>query len=169
MKVVCRDRKTSSASAPEGRAVSSVSADIDRLLSPKSYEQLEVLECQITSKLQSNEPIDVDYWEQLLRSLIVWKAKAKLKKVYQSVIEGRLQELRNHQRDEAILMQKKLEPLVTGVQSYLNIGDLASLDPEPLLQLRAEDKGLEIMDEAAFLDRVVCLTPQLHIPLADNV
>jgi hypothetical protein len=160
MKVICRDRsQTSSATGPEGRAVNSVAADINRLLGPKSYEQLETLEGQITRKLQSNEPIDVDYWEQLLRSLTVWKARAKLKKVYQSVIEGRLQELRNHQREEAILMQKKLAPLVSGMRSDLNIGGLQSLDPEPLLQLRSEDKGLEMIDEEAFLGRVVCPSP----------
>src|SRR6266536_2011504 len=155
MKVICRDRRQTSASAPEGRAVSSVSTDINRLLGPKSYEELETLEGQITRKLQSNDPIDVDYWEQLLRSLTVWKAKAKLKKVYQSVIEGRLQELRNHQRDEAVIMQKKLVPLVVGARSEANIGDLMNFDPEPLLQLRAEDKSLELMDEETFLDRVV--------------
>ena len=156
MKVICRDRKqTFSASAPEGRAVSSVSVDIDRLLGSKSPEELEALEGQISRKLQSNDPIDIDYWEQLLRSLTVRKAKAKLRKVYQSVIEGRLQELRNHQRDEAIIMQKKLAPLVTAVRPEVDVEDLPSLDPEPLLQLRAEDKSLELVDESTFLDRVV--------------
>jgi Cactus-binding C-terminus of cactin protein/Conserved mid region of cactin len=89
MKIICRDRRKKSAANPEDRAVSSVSSDIDRLLSPKSYIELEALETQIRSKLDSNEPIDTDYWEQLLKALLVWKARAKLKKIYQSVLDSR--------------------------------------------------------------------------------
>lgn len=33
---------------------------------------------QIQGKLGSGEPIDVDYWEGLLKKLIVWKAKVCL-------------------------------------------------------------------------------------------
>ncbi|KAB5578773.1 mid region of cactin-domain-containing protein [Coniochaeta sp. 2T2.1] len=79
---------------PEGRAVNSVASDIDKILEPKTYEQLEALEKQIRAKLRSDEPIDTDYWEELLKSLLVWKAKAKLKKIYQSINDARLQLLR---------------------------------------------------------------------------
>ena len=86
MQIICKDRRQHlKPLGREGRAVGSVAADVDKLLAPKSYEQLEALEKQINAKLRSNEDIDVDYWEQLLRSLLVWKAKAKLKKVYQSI------------------------------------------------------------------------------------
>lgn len=89
MRIICRDRRKKSAAHPEDRAVSSVSSDIDRLLSPKSFEELEALEVQINHKLESDEPIDTDYWEQLLKSLLTWKAKAKLKKLYQSALDSR--------------------------------------------------------------------------------
>jgi hypothetical protein len=89
LKIICSDlRKKRSANDPEGRAVSSVSSDIDRLLSPKSLGELEGLEAQISLKLNSNEPIDTDYWEQLLKSLLVWKAKAKMKKMYERILES---------------------------------------------------------------------------------
>jgi hypothetical protein len=165
MKIVCRDRidKTGIA-APEDRAVSSVAADINKLLSPKTYEELETLEVQIRKKLNSNGPIDTDYWEQLLRSLTVWKARAKLRKVYRDVIEGRVQGLRKQQREEAETIQKKLAPLApfvksgeTAAQSMLSEDDIRQLDPEPLLQLRPEDKTLEIIDESVFLNQVVCM------------
>src|ERR1700722_16873722 len=117
MKVVCRDRQKSSAFASEGRALSSVASDINRLLSPKSYEELEVLETQVKSKLNSNEPIDTDYWEELLRSLTIWKARAKLKKVYQAVIEGRVQSLRKQQRDEADSVRTKLAPIAPVIKT----------------------------------------------------
>lgn len=79
---------------PEGRAVNSVASDIDKILEPKTYEQLEALEKQIRAKLRSDEPIDTDYWEELLKSLLVWKAKAKLKRIYSSITDSRLHLLR---------------------------------------------------------------------------
>ncbi|ODH52415.1 hypothetical protein GX48_01478 [Paracoccidioides brasiliensis] len=162
MKVVCGDRRQKSqASAPEGRAMNSVVEDINRLLSPKSQEELETLEVQIRRKLASKDPIDTDYWEQLLRSLTVWKARAKLRKVYQAVIDSRVQGLQKQQREEAAAVQKKLAPLAPFSEgnggmspSHANKEIIQELDPEPLLHLRPQDKGLEILDEEAFLSTV---------------
>ena len=159
MKIICRDRQKTA--APEGRALSSVAADINRLLSPKTYEQLQALEVSVKRKLDSNEPIDTDYWEELLRSLSVWKARAKLKKVYQAVIDERVRGLRDQQREEAESVRAKLAPLAPvaqtapGEKSQVNERELQGLDPDPLLQVRPEDKILEIVDETAFLDQVV--------------
>lgn len=152
MKIVCRDRQKTS--APEGRVLSSVAADINKILSPKSYEQLETLEGQVKRKLNSNEPIDTDYWEELLRSLTVWKAKAKLKKVFQAVIAGRVQALRKQQREEAESVRLKLAPIAPVVGELVQVKEEFNLDPEPLLQLRPEDKVLEIIDESVFLNQV---------------
>ncbi len=161
MNIICKDqRKQSEALGPEGRAVSSVSSDIDALLSPKTYEELEVLEKQINRKLDSNEPIDTDYWQQLLRNLLVWKARAKLKKVYQAVVDFRLFALRKQNLEEAEKMRTRLQPLSqdnvsdrhdtpTSASAYQKVWD-----PESFLQLRAEDKSYEIIDESAFLSRV---------------
>lgn len=162
MKIVCRDRQKTS--APEGRALNSVAADINKLLSPKTYEQLEVLETQVRRKLDSNEPIDTDYWEELLRSLTVWKARAKIKKVYQAVISGRVRALRQQQREEAESVRTKLAPLApvirTDAAAVTNVDEEnMDLDPEPLLQLLPEDKALGILDEDAFLDQVVSSSP----------
>ena len=161
MKVVCRDRQK--ATAPEGRAISSVAADINRLLSPKSYEQLETLEIQVKKKLNSNEPIDTDYWEELLRSLTLWKARAKLRKVYLAVIDERVGGLRKQQAEEAEFVRAKLAPLapfVDATGSTQGMEDVTSeefneLDPDPLLQVRPEDKALETVDESEFLAQVV--------------
>ena len=159
MKVICRDRQKTT--APEGRALSSVAADINRLLSPKSYEQLQTLEIQVRKKLDSNEPIDTDYWEELLRSLTVWKARAKLKKVYQAVIDERVRGLRKQQSEEAASVRAKLAPLAPIIQAApdaVDSGEYRELDPDPLLQIRPEDKVLEIVDEDAFLNQVVGYT-----------
>lgn len=155
MKVICRDRQKTI--TPEGRALNSVAADINKLLSPKSYEQLQNLEVQVKRKLNSNEPIDTDYWEELLRSLTVWKARASLKNVYQAVIDERVRDLRRQQRQEAESIREKLAPLapVVSVGDITSHAEFEGLDPDPLLQVRPEDKGLEIMDESAFLNQVV--------------
>lgn len=52
-----------------------VESSITSLLADKTYEQLSELQRSIQAKLSSGDPIDVDYWEGLLRSLLVWKAK----------------------------------------------------------------------------------------------
>lgn len=163
MKIICRDRQKTS--APEGRALSSVAADINRLLSPKTYEQLQALEVQVKRKLNSNEPIDTDYWEELLRSLTVWKARARLRNVYQAVIDERVRDLRKQQKEEAESIKAKLAPLAPVVseddqQPESDLDEFKGLDPDPLLQVRPEDKGLEIMDESVFLRQVVSILDQ---------
>ncbi|KAJ5492742.1 hypothetical protein N7539_001488 [Penicillium diatomitis] len=165
MKIICRDRQKTS--APQGRALSSVAADINRLLSPKSYEQLQTLEVQVKKKLNSNEPIDTDYWEELLRSLTVWKARARLRNVYQDVINERVRDLRKQQTAEAEVIRQKLAPLAPTVpandlsQALTDSAEYKDLDPDPLLHVRQEDKGLEIMDESAFLRQVVSVVATL--------
>lgn len=141
---------------PAGRGVSSVSDDVDSLLGPKSLKELTSLEGQVKQKLESNEPIDVEYWEQLLRSIAVYKAKAELKQVYKSVIDSRLQVLKDQQILEADSVREKLTLLsATSSQSPFGIRYSKSIDPEPFLKIRPEDKALEVMDEAAFLSNIV--------------
>ncbi|CAO2649861.1 Nn.00g011530.m01.CDS01 [Neocucurbitaria sp. VM-36] len=160
LKAICKDvRRKAKTSAAEARGTSSVSADIDQLLAPKSYEQLGTLEVQVKKKLDSDEPIDYDYWEQLLRSLRVWKAKAKLRRVSQEIVKERLQALRRQQAEAAASVQGKLYEMVkptddtSEAQPPIVTYD-STLDPQPLLKLRAEDKALPQIEEKAFLDGV---------------
>jgi hypothetical protein len=153
MQIICKDRQRKLwSSGPEGRAVSSVAADIDKLLAPKTFEQLEVLERQIRNKLDSNEPIDTDYWQQLLDSLLVWKAKAKIKRVYQDVLESRLKQLRQENERKALQVRSKFAG--AEVQDQGSIGYSRELDPEPLLEISTKDKSLDMMDESTFLRQV---------------
>ncbi|EHY56877.1 Splicing factor cactin [Exophiala dermatitidis] len=156
MQIICKERqkKASSSSGPEGRAVSSVAADIDKLLAPKTYEQLEVLEKQIRNKLDSNEPIDTDYWQQLLDSLLVWKAKAKVKKVYQDVLDSRLHQLRQENERKARQIQDQLRQFGMIAPTTTSTTYSKELDPEPLLEIPAKDKALEVLDETNFLQSV---------------
>lgn len=92
---LCNDRRQSLGGLNhEGRAVSTVSSEIDKILGPKSLAQLEALEKQIKAKLRSDEQIDTDYWEQLLNSLMIFKAKATVQKICDEIKESRLEQLR---------------------------------------------------------------------------
>lgn len=59
-------------------AAMAVEADITALLQGKTHDHLVVLQRQIQTKLGSGEPIDAEYWENLLKKVIVWKAKVCL-------------------------------------------------------------------------------------------
>ncbi|KAI0127036.1 mid region of cactin-domain-containing protein [Xylariales sp. AK1849] len=100
----------------EERAVSSVSADVDKILGPKTLDQLEKLEGQIKAKLQSDEAIDTDYWGQLLKSLLVYKAKAKLKDIYEAIMDSRVQQLRERNPDNANTLATSDSPGDAGFQ-----------------------------------------------------
>ena len=175
LKVICEDYQARLSPTPnQARSTQSVSADVDRLLSPKSLKELEVLEQQISGKLQSNEPIDVEYWEQLLRSVAVYKSRAELNAVYKTIIQSRLNNLREEQRAEAVNAKEKLALLLSNSSSSnepasqtpssaslpLSTQGLAlqysrRLDPEPLLKLRTEDKTLDVTEEKEFMDKIV--------------
>lgn len=156
LRVICQDHQERLAPAmSRRRAGNSVSADIDRLLAPKSAEELGALKTQVNKKIQSNEPIDVEYWEQLLNSIAVYSAKAALDEVYKSIIDSRLRDYRQSQCTEAAVAQQKLEALLSRSSPATSITRTTvlpeGLDPEPLLKLKAEDKALETLDEKRFL------------------
>jgi hypothetical protein len=88
-----------------------------------------------------------------LDSLLVWKAKAKLKKVSQNVLASRVQKLKREMNAEASALatsfdQRRLSDVRTTTTTP------SSLDPDPFLQLRPQDKGLSSIDEATFLSNV---------------
>ncbi|KAF8897264.1 mid region of cactin-domain-containing protein [Infundibulicybe gibba] len=131
MMVVCKDRleriKVDERMGFE--AAAAVEADISALLSGKTYEQLVSLQRQIQSKLTSGGPIDIDYWEGLLKKLLVWKAKAKLKSLHEVVVRNRLEQLRKKQRDEALQAQ---EELLAGVaRSASKKAGAEVIEPDP--------------------------------------
>lgn len=112
---------------------------------------------QVKKKLDSDEPIDYDYWEQLLRSLRIWKAKAKLRRVSQEIVKERLQALRKQQAEAAASVQEKLQEKLGGT-SATTVAYAAALDPEPSLKLSTEDKALKQVDEKKFLEDIVRAT-----------
>ena len=132
---------------------------------------------QVSKKLRSDEPIDVEYWEQLLHNVNVYKAKAELDAMYKSIIGGRLVRFKQEQEEEARIVRDKLAavlstPVCTGSDgagkgvlndSISSVKYSRELDPEPLLKLPLEDKGLDIASEENFLDKVVRWYPSSHV------
>lgn len=81
MMVVCKDRLDTIKSRERMgiEAAAAVESDINALLSGKSYDDLVSLQRRIQEKLTSGEPVDTDYWEGLLKKLLVWKAKVSMR------------------------------------------------------------------------------------------
>jgi hypothetical protein len=80
MMVVCKDRldRIGTNERMGVEAAAAVEADITALLSGKTYDDLVGLQRGVQQKLTSLEPVDTDYWEGLLKKLLVWKAKVCL-------------------------------------------------------------------------------------------
>lgn len=77
MLIVCEDRLSELDTSRNEQSVVAphIAEDIASKLAGKTHEQLTLLQGQIQRKLGGGGAIDVDYWEALLKTLIVWKAK----------------------------------------------------------------------------------------------
>ncbi|KAF8901668.1 mid region of cactin-domain-containing protein [Gymnopilus junonius] len=148
MMVVCKDRldRLQANKRMGVEAAAAVEADIAALLSGKTYDDLASLQRRIQEKLTSGEPVDTDYWENLLKKLLVYKAKAKLKGLHEVVVRNRLEQLRKRQRDEALQAQEELLAGVARLASRRNPSE-AVVDTEAVEEIvPAED--VEAYDRA---------------------
>jgi len=159
MKLVCSDRRRSSTERTrQGRGVSSISEDLDRILAPKTLQQLSALEQQVKRKLQTQDDIDVDYWESLLSRASIHKARAQLQDVARSITEARMSDLRQKQKEDAAKMQAELQksfPTIANGDSTGQAGaEQLSLDPQPLLKLAQADKTLLMVDASDYARKI---------------
>ncbi|CAG8450899.1 1417_t:CDS:10 [Scutellospora calospora] len=171
MIVVCEDKLSELQEDEKNHAmniIAPVKDDINNLFAGKTYEQLNVLQSQIQQKLSGKEAVEVEFWEQQLKALTVWKSKAKLKAMHEIVLQKRLEQLRRKQRQEAIKVQEELESAIASHAGYHHIqmeveGNEAvieeeaileymiseydrSMSPRPSLRLSKEDRQYEIID-----------------------
>lgn len=124
--------------------------------------ELETLEKQIRTKLESNELIDTDYWEHLLKTLLTYKAKAKLRRVSDALIGSRLEGLRKQQAEDAAKWKALLGEGSSKGQAEERGQEMAEsdgrahvrhpLDPEPMLRLQQADKSLDSTTENEFAE-----------------
>ena len=103
-----QDKAAGAASAVNVRQDPEERGRINTMLSSKSTEELQQLQDQVRAKLASGEPVDVEYWERVLKSIVVWRAKARLRDMHEAVLSNRLEYLRRKQRDEAARQQQEL-------------------------------------------------------------
>lgn len=128
MLIVCEDKLSELDRTRNEQSVVAphIAQDIANKLSGKSYEQLVLLQGQIQRKLAEGGAIDVDYWEALLKTLIVWKAKAKLNSIHQIVLQKRLEQLKSRQMREAEKEKAELAA-VLAMQTQDVEGDTSNL------------------------------------------
>ncbi|KAL8284284.1 hypothetical protein RQP46_005033 [Phenoliferia psychrophenolica] len=169
-----------SAFAAQARANASVKAEITRLLAGKTYNQLVALQNQVQRKLASGEPVDVEYWEGLLKELIVWKAKGKLRDMHEVVLNNRLEQLRRKQRDEAVRFKEEVKSAIhlpaapqagdgvaeafeddEGGDDDMDVEDAAvvepwddALEPPKLKRIPEELRGCELLDSEEELHKL---------------
>ena len=135
-----------------------MSADIDRLLNPKSLEQLQVLESQVHQKLRSGEAIDEEYWEQLLDCITLYKAKAHLRKFHALANRARLQDFHRQQIIAAHKAQASMDGQVDPdytAEDTARAAQNGNYEPIPFLKLAVEDRNAAILDEEEFKDNIV--------------
>ncbi|GAA5980875.1 hypothetical protein JCM10908_003898 [Rhodotorula pacifica] len=150
-----------SAYQAQTRANASVKAEITRLLNGKTHDQLVQLQHQVQAKLASGEVIDVDYWEGLLKELVVQKAKAKLRDMHEVVLNNRLEQLRKRQRDEALRYAQE-------VKNAIHVPMAESLDEDDDQEEEEEDTDVQEEEEETGRAEVVAETwddkwePVLH-------
>ncbi|PKS08335.1 hypothetical protein jhhlp_005279 [Lomentospora prolificans] len=131
LKTIARHRRDQLLSqGKDDRAIASVTDNIDKILSPKTYEQLEALEDQIKAKLNSDEDIDTDYWEQLLKRLKVWKARAQAKKIYQDIKAARVEQLKKTNPDKATWLENSDGTVLAKVKLEASSQTPAAKKPE---------------------------------------
>lgn len=152
-----------SAFMDQNRANEAVKTDITSLLRNKSLAELRQLQESVRAKLSSGDPIDVEYWEGLLKELAVWMAKAKLKTMHEVVLRNRLEHLRRKQRDEAVKVQ---DELANAVQADEEI--LPEL-PENRVSDNTEIKSVQEQWDESMAPRLITRIPMedQHLQLVD--
>ena len=169
MMVVCNDElhKLDASFVSQRSGISSdVAKDIDKMLSSKTPEQLDVLQRQIEKKLSGGGPVDIDYWEGSLKGIVIWKAKARLRDMHTQMIRKQLELLKergndvDEQRKETRLISQSLakanakvevtEDAVEVVEEYD-----ASLSPKRFDGIEKEDEELAIIEEEEDLKQLV--------------
>lgn len=133
--------------AAQSRASATVKAEITKLLSGKTFAQLVALQGQVQRKLGSGEPVDVEYWEGLLKELVVWKAKGKLRDMHEVVLNNRLEQLRRKQRDEAVRYTEE-------IKNALHFPGRATATTAEDGDEDEEDMEIEMEDEEEFAEIV---------------
>ncbi|KAI8804018.1 mid region of cactin-domain-containing protein [Cladochytrium replicatum] len=136
----------------------SVSAEVDKLLSKKTYEQLEIMFQQAKERLRGPGPVDVDFWESQLKAIIVWKAKAKLRDLHEKMLRKRYEQLKHLKVHDAVNkdisrsskrenIPKEQLPVEEEASVELKVGYNSRMSPVPFMSLPKDDGVLVVIGE----------------------
>ena len=176
LKVVCDDELVKSHNrATSGKSVNGLNdqvvRDVDRLLESKTLVQLEDLRKQVEAKLSSGGPVDVDYWEYLRKSIVVWKSKSELKSMHVTLLKKRLEQLKRKLesiQNKKIATEAKSKEIVPNLIIPQRKVDVLEYDPcmSPVLlpSMPEEYKEMQVVDEKEDLEQLVNLTSYQLFP-----
>ncbi|OLY82672.1 Cactin [Smittium mucronatum] len=140
--LICDSRRQRLMEIDSSTGVSkAVEEEIVEFLHKKSRQELDEIESEIRFKFESNLPIDSDYWEQVLKQMIVEKAKLVVNEYHNKVISNLLSQTRRKQKDDAIRNQQELAAILSKSKS------LSLNTQENDLQKTFEDNPIEIKEE----------------------
>ncbi|KAK9373381.1 cactus-binding C-terminus of cactin protein-domain-containing protein [Lipomyces chichibuensis] len=99
MMIICKDTKEQLRDGGKAHdsATHAVSEDIENILRDKDYDDLVGLEDRIEILLSGDSAVDVEFWSELKKELLIRKAKEKIKRVHELVIRGRVKLLAQQQ------------------------------------------------------------------------
>ena len=124
----------------------SIRADIDAMLADKTPEELLTLQTSIREKLRSGEPLDVEYWESMLRRLVVVRSHAKLRTMYDTMMTMRVASMHRRQRQAAQQEALAMAEHVPQIEAPASARDawMSSMEPpgRPPSELTADEKAL---------------------------
>ncbi|XP_039066127.1 cactin-like [Hibiscus syriacus] len=122
---------------------SSIEADVKNLLEGKTHCELEALQSQIESQMQTGTAKVVEYWEAVLKRLHIFKAKACLKEIHAKMLHKHLQRLEQpSEGEERLESHSGLKPVEEA--SDHDVKDAETFSPEPIIQ----EETHEVEEEA---------------------
>ncbi|KAG8363508.1 hypothetical protein BUALT_Bualt19G0029600 [Buddleja alternifolia] len=89
----------------------SIETDVKNVLQGKSYSELEVLQSEIESQMQSGAAKVVEYWEAVIKRLHIFKAKACLKEIHAKMLRKHLERLEMDESHKKIGLSRALDEL----------------------------------------------------------
>lgn len=139
------------------RAIQNVREDIERLLAPKTFEELNALELRVQEKLRGAGPdMDVDYWQQLLTSIKTYKAESKLRRMFKSACQHHIQRFHANQKLEAREYSLKMQKSASKRQFQNHLLEYsANMDPPLRDTISSSEKNWPVVNYEDYVKHMV--------------
>ncbi|WFD33673.1 hypothetical protein MCUN1_000486 [Malassezia cuniculi] len=139
------------------RVDASISSEIDAMFAHKSPKELSDLDRSIRAKLNSGEPLDVEYWEAVLRRIVMWKSRGTLRRVHEKALERRFSRLQKAQLEEGRRQQEDLRGIETDKDAKTGSVWTDDMEPETrdATKLSYDERRLKVVTLSEFRDKLV--------------